>query len=51
MAKDTGDSVQEEALTRIRDRLISRSAISWAKLVRTTLSDCESGEISWRNWR
>ena len=41
LAKDTGDSVHEEALARTRNQLIGRSAVSWAKLVRTTLSDCK----------
>jgi len=40
MAKDTGDSVLEEALAGTRDQFISKSAVSWAELVRTTLSDC-----------
>ena len=41
MVKDTGDSVHEEALARTRNHLIGKSAVSWADLVRTTLSDCE----------
>jgi len=47
MAKNTSDSVLEEALARTRDQLISRSAVSWAKLVDTTLSDCEEWGDQW----
>jgi hypothetical protein len=44
MAKDAGDSVREEMLTRNRKVFIRRSAVSWAKLVRTTLEDREEWE-------
>jgi hypothetical protein len=44
MAKEAGDSVREEVLTRNRKVFIRRSAVSWAKLVRTTLEDWEEWE-------
>ena len=44
MAKEAGDFVREEVLTRNRKVFIRRSAVSWAKLVRTTLEDWEEWE-------
>jgi hypothetical protein len=44
MAKEAGDSVREEVLMRTRKVFITRSAVSWAKLVRTTLEDREEWE-------
>jgi hypothetical protein len=44
MAKEAGDSVREEILRRNRKVFITRSAVSWANLVRTTLEDREEWE-------
>lgn len=44
MAKKAGDSVREDTLRRNRKVFITRSAVSWAKLVRTTLEDREEWE-------
>jgi hypothetical protein len=44
MAKESGDSVREEILRRNRKVFITRSAVSWANLVRTTLEDREEWE-------
>ena len=44
MAKEAGDSVREDILRRNRKVFITRSAVSWAKLVRTTLEDREEWE-------
>jgi hypothetical protein len=44
MAKEAGDTDREEVLTRNRKMIITRAALSWAKLVRTTLEDREEWE-------
>ena len=44
LAKEAGDSVGEEVLRRNRKVFLTRSAVSWTKLVRTTLEDCEEWE-------
>jgi hypothetical protein len=44
MAKEAGNSVREDILRRNSKVYITRSAVSWAKLVRTTLEDREEWE-------